>query len=320
MDEFSSIESQFIKPENTNSKCNFCDIPKPISFNESNVNIIGIPIDITTTFGKTASFGPQTIRITSSKQIETFVYEKNIEIFERSLIFDLGDLILPFDTLDINNIKEIESYWKRFDTKISKIISFLLTKKKKPIFIGGEHTITYSIFKEFSRYNPLLLHFDAHRDLKPIYDGMKMCHTTPFYHLINEGYLNGKNLVQIGIRQADRNENLFALENNVTTFDAWSCYNSLDSLTSWIEQNSKYRNIYISFDIDVYDISYVPCTGTAEPFGLNPFQILEIINSIDESSNLIGLDFVETGLKNNDYREGALATQTLLRILSHKFI
>ncbi|MBA3285447.1 MAG: arginase family protein, partial [Nitrosopumilus sp.] len=63
-----------------------------------------------------------------------------------------------------------------------------------------------------------------------------------------------------------------------------------------------------------------PCTGTPEPFGLNPFQICEIINSIDDSSNLVGLDFVETGLKNNDYREGALATNTLLRILTHNFI
>ncbi len=61
-------------------------------------------------------------------------------------------------------------------------------------------------------------------------------------------------------------------------------------------------------------------TGTPEPFGMNPFQVSEILNNIDDSSNLIGLDFVETGLKNNDFREGALATQTLLRILTHKFI
>ena len=44
------------------------------------------------------------------------------------------------------------------------------------------------------------------------------------------------------------------------------------------------------------------CTGTPEPFGMNPFQICEILNNIDDSSNLIGLDFVETGLKNNDFR------------------
>jgi len=85
---------------------------------------------------------------------------------------------------------------------------------------------------------------------------------------------------------------------------------------------SHWKNYHsgISFDIDVYDISYLPCTGTPEPFGLNPFQILDIVNSISDTARLVGLDFVETGLKNNDYREGALATQTLLRILSRPYM
>lgn len=60
--------------------------------------------------------------------------------------------------------------------------------------------------------------------------------------------------------------------------------------------------------------------GTPEPFGLNPFQILELINSIDATASLTGVDFVETGFKNNDFREGALATQTLLRILGGSFM
>jgi arginase family enzyme len=122
------------------------------------------------------------------------------------------------------------------------------------------------------------------------------------------------------VRQADRHENLFATDNGITTFDAWDCHYSFVSLLDWVKSKTRDRNIYISFDIDVYDIPYVPCTGTPEPFGLNPFQICAVINSIDGSSNLIGMDFVETGLKNNDYREGALATNTLLRVLTHDFV
>ncbi|MBV9668797.1 MAG: arginase family protein, partial [Nitrososphaeraceae archaeon] len=80
------------------------------------------------------------------------------------------------------------------------------------------------------------------------------------------------------------------------------------------------KKIYISFDIDVYDLSYVPCTGTPEPFGLNPFEVLKIIKSIDTSAELIGLDIVEVALRNNDYREGTLATQTLFRILSQDYV
>ena len=79
------------------------------------------------------------------------------------------------------------------------------------------------------------------------------------------------------------------------------------------------KKIYISFDIDVYDLPYVPCTGTPEPFGLNPFQVLKLIKAIDRSAHLIGMDMVEVGLKNGDYREGTLATQTLYRILSRRY-
>lgn len=321
MNDLQDIERYFIKPENTSSKVSFGDIPIPISFNQSDVSIIGIPIDITTSFGKTTSFGPEAIRTTSAHQIETFIFEKDTEIFERCLPFDHGDLVLANDAMNktkgSKNMNDISLFWDEFDTQISHICRKLLDLKKNPVLLGGEHTITYSIFKEFSRLNPLLIHFDAHRDMKPSYQGMEICHTTPFYHLINENYLKGPDLVQIGIRQADKNENAFAKKNDVTTFDAWKCHNSFTELLDWIHESTKERILYISFDIDVYDISYLPCTGTPEPFGLNPFQILKIIEAIDSSSELVGLDFVETGLKNDDYREGALATQTLLRILTN---
>jgi agmatinase len=321
MDTLSLLEKFFIKPEDTDAGINFCDMPTPISFLDSNVCVLGIPIDITTTFGKTASYGPQAIRLASSKQIETLVFEKDMEIFERSLIFDFGDLLLAArKNNEVKSKQEISEFWREFDSQVSGITKVLLDSGKKPLFLGGEHTITYSIFKGFSRYNPLLVHFDAHRDLKSAYDGMDMCHTTPFYHLINEGFLDGKDLIQIGIRQADREENKFALNSNVKTFSGWDCHYSFEKVKEWIRIQSKNRNIYISFDIDVYDIPYVPCSGTPEPFGLDPFQINEIINSFDASSKLVGLDIVETGLKNHDYREGALATQTLLRILTNDFV
>ena len=321
MDQLSKLESLFTKPENTLSGCNFCDIPIPVTFDRANVAVLGVPIDITTTFGKTTSLGPYAIRTTSSKQIETLVYEKDVEIYDRAIVYDLGDIKLDDSKyIRTHDIEKIASFWNEFEEKMSSIFAILRNTKKLPVILGGEHTITYSIFKELSRDQPLLLHFDAHRDMKSIYEGMTMCHTTPFYHLIKNGYLNGQNLVQIGIRQGDKNENQFALSRGVTTFDAWDCHNDLDAITKWIRSNTYNRKIYISFDIDVYDISYLPCTGTPEPYGLSPFQILNLINSIDDSAVLTGVDFVETGFKNNDFREGALATQTLLRILSGDYM
>ncbi len=109
---------------------------------------------------------------------------------------------------------------------------------------------------------------------------ISFCHTTPFYHLIKEGHISGKNIIQIGIRQADSHENKTAEAFGVTTFDAWRVHNRIDELLNHLQRVTRNRNIYISFDIDVYDLPYVPCTGTPEPFGLDPFQILRIIKSI----------------------------------------
>src|SRR4030095_16240456 len=130
----------------------------------------------------------------------------------------------------------------------------------------------------------------------------------------------GENIVQIGIRQADKEENHTAGKNGVTTFDAWQLHDDIDGVADHLQRATAGKKIYISFDIDVYDLPYVPCTGTPEPFGLNPFEVLNIIKSIDTSAKLIGLDFEEVALRNDDYREGTLATQTLFRILSQDFI
>jgi len=94
----------------------------------------------------------------------------------------------------------------------------------------------------------------------------------------------------------------------------------MEDITEYLHKVTNNRNIYISFDIDVYDLPFVPCTGTPEPFGLDPFEILKILKSINDSATLVGMDLVEVALKNDDYREGALATQTLLRIITRKYV
>lgn len=106
----------------------------------------------------------------------------------------------------------------------------------------------------------------------------------------------------------------------MTTFDAWHVHEDIDSVLDHLQKATAGKKIYISFDIDAYDLPYVPCTGTPEPFGLDPFQVLKMIKAIPPSARLIGMDMVEVGLRNDDYREGALATQTLYRILARKYV
>jgi agmatinase len=310
-----TLEPFFVAPEKTNSKCSFGDFPTKLTFQDSDAILYGVPLDITTTFGKGTSYGPEAIRVTSAKQIESFLVDENQEIYEKIKIYDIGDLALVNSKLNDKDDKILEKL-KRI-SKINKINSLIRKERKIPIILGGEHTLSYFSIKSIANENPIIIHFDAHRDMKPIYDGKKICHTTPFFHLINEGHIKGENIIQVGIRQSDKEENDIANNNYVNTFTAWDINKNLKRVTRKITELTNNRNIYITFDIDVYDICYVPCTGTPEPFGLNPFQIIEILKSISKSAILIGIDMVEVGVKNSDYREGTLATQTLYRIFSN---
>ncbi len=304
------ILSLFIVPERTKAGYSFADIPVRISFKESSVAIYGVPLDITTSFGKGTSRGPEAIRLTSARQIETFLLDEKTDIHDLVRIFDLGDLKLP-------KTKNINKMLDHLESRIPKVVDSLRNDNKIPVMLGGEHTLSYYQLKTLAQENPLVIHFDAHRDMKSNYESLEICHTTPFYHLLN--HIPGENLIQIGIRQTDKEENEIASKNGVTTFDAWDVHHDIDAVARYLQKATAGKKIYISFDIDVYDLPYVPCTGTPEPFGLNPFQVLKLIKAINSSARLVGMDMVEVSLKNDDYREGTLATQTLYRILSRKY-
>ena len=303
------ILSLFTVPERTKAGYSFADTPVKITFKESSVVVYGVPLDATTSFGKGTSRGPEAIRLASARQIETFVLDEKADIYDLVGIFDLGDLKLPKAS-----VAKILAF---LDSTIPKVVSSLRNDNKIPVILGGEHTLSYYQLKALAKEEPVIIHFDAHRDMKPEYEGLKMCHTTPFYHLLK--YVPGENLIQIGIRQTDKEENETAAKNGVTTFDAWQVHDEIGAVADHLQRTTAGKKIYISFDIDVYDLPYVPCTGTPEPFGLDPFQMIKLVRAISPSARLIGMDMVEVGLRNGDYREGALATQTLYRILSRKY-
>jgi agmatinase len=337
-DILNSIASMFTIPEKTKAKTSFADVPKKISFHDSMIALYGVPLEITTSFGKGTKRGPEAIRISSARQIETLIFEENTDISQLGKVFDLGDLKMPysgrfvrrpsaksFDTYGRNEsrakkrniVPSAMSFLNRTIPQITRTLYY--DARKMPFLLGGEHTLAYYSIKALAKEKPMILHFDAHRDMKEEYDNMKMCHTTPFFHLISEGHIEGKDLIQIGIRQSDNEENMTARKSGVTTLDAWAIHDNLEPLLLRLNNLTKCRKIYISFDIDVYDLPYVPCTGTPEPFGLSPFEVVRILKSIHKTAKLVGMDMVEVSAKAADFREGTLATHTIYRILVRDF-
>ena len=95
-DVLNTIAPMFTVPEKTKAKTSFADVPKKISFYESMIALYGVPLDITTSFGKGTKRGPEAIRISSGRQIETLIFEENTDISQLGKVFDLGDLKLPY--------------------------------------------------------------------------------------------------------------------------------------------------------------------------------------------------------------------------------
>lgn len=336
MPNYKQLQALFIPPEKTPARISFGNPPNKPTFEESRIVVYGVPFDDTATFGKGSDRGPEAIRHTSARQVETWITDERRDIYEDKPVFDLGDLKMrkgltekqrkalydekSSERTRASIIGTLEQITSQFGV-LKDVTRFIRSQGKIPVMLGGEHTLSYWPLSALAHdEKPVVIHFDAHRDAKAKYQGIRLCHTTPMYHAIVECGIPGYDFVQIGIRQQDVDEYNFAIERNIATFDTFQVRNAMTNVRNRIKYLTKGRNVYVTFDIDALDIAYTPCTGTPEPFGLTPGEIVRTLESIDRSARLIGADFVEVGVKNNDFREGTIATQLLLRLFCRDYV
>jgi len=324
------FRARMIPPEKTPARVPFGNPPDAPSFARSKVVVYGVPFDDTATFGKGSERGPEALRHSSARQIETFVVDEKIDLYQKVPIFDMGDFrveskLTPAEraTLQDENapardrdraIRKLEGALKQFDALVD-LTRFLRSEGKIPLMIGGEHTMTYWTLGGVAGEKPVVIHFDAHRDAKAEYRGMRLSHTTPMYHHLKE-HGGGPDFIQIGIRQTDAEEQEFMERSGVVTFYPADVRRSLAKVKSFISRKTRGRAVYVTFDIDALDIAYTPCTGTPEPFGLTPEEAVEIFRAVHPSARLVGADMMEVAIKNGDHREGTTAVQLLLRLLA----
>ena len=241
------------------------------SFEEGKIVILGCPYDGSASFRPGARFGPSAIR-RASWGIETFS-----PYFERDLsqlkVHDMGDLELPLGekkmSLDL----------------IRKALRKILSEKKFPILLGGDHLITLPIVEEILRLHPHLhlLQIDAHTDLREDYLGDTLSHSTVMKRAVD---LVGKGrLFQVGIRSGIEEE--FRLARRIKSIVPLD----QDSLRSMVKR-LRNKPVYVTLDLDVIDPSLLPGVGTPEPGGLTFQGFLSLLKQI-QSLRVIGFDMVE---------------------------
>lgn len=249
------------------------------------IGFIGVPWDSGTTNRPGARHGPRQVREMSAL-MRRYHPVLDISPYKLANCVDLGDSkVNPINLTAA--IKAIESY---FDKVVEKRII--------PLSCGGDHLTTLPILTALSkRHGPLgLIQFDAHTDTWDSYFGdNKYTHGTPFRRAIENGIVDPKRYVQIGIRGSlyDKSDYQWQQQQGVTMFNIDDCFETgLESVLSQARRIVSDSSTYVTFDIDCLDPAYAPGTGTPEIGGFNSYHAQKMIRHL-RGLTLVGADVVE---------------------------
>jgi agmatinase len=247
------------------------------------VAIVGVPYDGGTSYRPGARLGPREIRNQSSL-IRPYSYFQKTAPFDRLNVADVGDVDAP----PIN----IEKCYAAVEERIGAIADAGAT----PLVVGGDHSISLPVLRALARrHGPLaLVQFDAHIDTWDEYFGGKYFHGTPFRRAIEEGAIDGRRFVQIGIRGPLYGEDdfVFHAEHGITMIDI---EHATERGLEWVvEQIHDVATgpVYMTFDIDCVDPAFAPGTGTPEVGGFTSHDAQRLVRGL-AGLPLVGGDIVE---------------------------
>ena len=278
------------------SKKNYAGIPdKYARLDDAKVVLIPIPYDGTSTWGKGADKGPDAF-LAASENMELFDIETRTEVYKK------GVYLAPPVTEDASPEKMVESVYKT--TK-----NYLKQDKFVTLF-GGEHSVSIGSIRAFNEtFEDLtVVQIDAHADLRPSYDGSACNHACAVYEASKT-----TNLIQVGIRSMDVEELDHMDENQV--------YFAHDLYEDWMDDaiGQMTPNVFITIDLDAFDPSILPSTGTPEPGGLFWYETLDFLRMIFKKKNVVGFDIVELAPNEKEKSSDFLAAKLYYKMLSYKF-
>ena len=270
---------------------------------EPKVIVVPFGLEKTVSYGGGTKNGPKEI-IKASHQVELFDEELNKE---------------PYKEIGIKTLKpfSIKNKIESALDQLSEINENILSSDKFPLVFGGEHSLTPGSIKPFAKkYDEItLLHFDAHADLRESYQDEKFSHASAIKRCLD--YKNLK-VVSFGIRNLSKEEMDFYNNNRDRIEIFWGKDKQSWDL-SLLDKFFKNKNVYITFDVDGFDASIMPATGTPEPGGMLWEDVLPIIKKVCQISNVVGADINELAPIKNFDSYNFLVAKLAYKILSYTF-
>lgn len=282
----------------------FMRLPYVASPHGLDVAVYGVPFDCGTSNRSGARFGPRQVRC------------------ESSLLrpHNMATRAAPYDSLQVGDVGDAPV--TMYDTRqavadIERFVKGVLSHGCIPVGIGGDHTTTYPVLRAIKeKHGPVgLLHLDAHADVNPTMMHCELAHGTPFYRAVQEGLLDTRRVVQIGLRGSvyGPNEERWSLQHGFHIIQAQECWfkSMVPIMETKVLPVLGAGPVYISFDIDCLDPAFAPGTGTPEIGGLTSAQALEIIRSC-KGLDIVGVDLVEVSPPYDPSGNTALTAANLL--------
>jgi agmatinase len=249
------------------------------SFKESDYCVFGVPFDVTSTYRTGARFGPNAIR-QASLNIETYSFRSGLDV-EDLRLHDMGDLHISADTAKTIGMVKL-------------VVEDILAAGKKPVVIGGEHTVTLGIAKALvsKAAKTAIVSFDAHLDLRCKFLGLEISHTT-FMQLLNEEVKPAK-IIEVGTRSVCKEELAYANKSRIEFFTSRQILKegSEQIIQNLKEKLAPYENLYLTVDMDVLDPAFAPAVQNPEPEGITTTNLLDIVCALCDK-RVVGFDVLE---------------------------
>lgn len=237
----------------------------------TDIGLVGVPVDAGLSHRPGARYGAQAVRAQSGL-IRYINPVTKVIPYDHARVRDLGDV--PVDTLfDLERMnEEIFDFFRR--VRAAGIV---------PLSVGGDHSVSYPILRALGAGRPLaLVHFDAHHDTAPPLKGTRLHHGAPFRNAIEDGLIDPRRSIQIGIRDPYQEAAApFAHDAGLTVLEM-PAVEALgpDGVVARIRETVGDLPVYISFDVDALDPAFAPGTGTPVMGGLTMREAMRILQGL----------------------------------------
>jgi agmatinase len=267
------------------------------NYQESEIIIVPVPYDETSTWMKGADKGPDAI-LDASVNLEFYDIETSSEAHLKGIF-----TVPPVIQKESPELLTEDVYYR---------ILTLLADKKFPVIIGGNHTVSIGSVKAFSEfyYDLSVLQLDAHSDLRQEYEGSKFNHACAMARAREFAPV-----IQVGIRSMSVEELPYVESDRM--FYSHELYNDKSLYKKAIDKLSE--NVYITIDLDVFDPSLMPSTGTPEPGGPAYFELMHFLRDVIKSRNVVGFDVVELCPSATNKAPDFIAAKIIYQLLSYRF-